>query len=290
MLPVKKIFIDSRYKTKDSVSSYNFKFHLPETLLMPHNAGFYIDDIAIPHTWYTIEENRNDKLYMRVSPLNPDPDNNGLIDVIVTIAAGFYNVPDLAAEMQTKIRAQTDFTLPGQPTTNIFQVTYDLRKSTITIFCISSRKFKILTPDDLETQLNGDWNGPSYNTSDPNYFNEILSHLEGNSIFYTSSNPYISNSLNLQSIRNMYIHSPNLGNYNTVGPNGESTIIKKVPVTSGYNEMIFDTVTSASDFLDCSRQTLRTIQFYIRDSRGRDINFHGANLSFSIVFTKAQDT
>ena len=94
MLPVKKIFVDSRYRTKDSISSSNFKFELSETILLPHNTGFYIDDIAIPHTLYTIEPNYNDKLYMRVSPLDPCPDNNGVIDVIVTIAPGFYNVPD----------------------------------------------------------------------------------------------------------------------------------------------------------------------------------------------------
>ena len=284
-LPVKKIYVDSRYRTKDSVSSSNFKFQLPETIFLPNNAAFYIDDVSIPHTWYPIEQNRNDKLYMRVSPLNPDPDNDGVIDVIITIAPGNWNIADLAGELQTKIRAQTDFTLSGV-TTSIFTVTYDLRKTAITISCISSRKFKILTPDDIETRLNGDWFGPSYDVRNPNYFNEVLSHLEGNSIFYTSSVPYVSNSLNFQSVRNIYIHSPNLGNYNTLGSRGESTIIKKVPVTAGYNEMIFDTVTSGNDYLDCSKQTLRTIQFYIRDSAGRDIDFHGTNLSFSIVFAK----
>ena len=52
------------------------------------------------------------------------------------------------------------------------------------------------------------------------------------------------------------------------------------------NEVIFDFVTSGNDYLDCSKQALRTIQFYIMDSLGREINFHGANLSFSIVFAK----
>ena len=224
---------------------------------------------------------------MRVSPLVLDAERTGLIDVIVTIAPGFYNVPDLAVELQTKIRAQTNFTIGGV-TNTIFTVSYDLRKSTIIIACIPNRQFKILTPNDLETQLNNDLIGPTYDINNPIYFNDILSHLEGNSIFYTLSNPYVSNTLNLQPIRNIYIHSPNLGNYNTMGPRGETTIIKKVPVTSGYNEVIFDTVTSSSDFLDCSKQTLRTLQFYVRDSRGREINFHGANLSFSIVFSKIE--
>ena len=45
------------------------------------------------------------------------------------------------------------------------------------------------------------------------------------------------------------MHS-NLANYNTIGPQGESTIIKKMPVTANYNEMIFDGETVSNDFLD----------------------------------------
>ena len=97
-LPIKKIFADSRFKTKDSLSSSNFKFQLEEIFLMPHNTGFYIDDISIPHTWYTVEPNYNDKLYIRVSPIFLDADRTGLLDVIVIMAPVFFHVPDLAAE------------------------------------------------------------------------------------------------------------------------------------------------------------------------------------------------
>ena len=284
-LPVKKIYIDSQFRTKDSISSSNFKFQLPESILLPHNTGMYIDNVSLPHAWWTIEPNINDKLYMRVSPLNPVPVNNGVVDVIITIASGYWNAQDLAAELQTKIRAATDFTVSGV-TTNIFTVTYDFRKNIIIIASIPSRKFKILTPDDIATKLNGDWLGTNYDARNPQYFNEVLGQLEGTSPFYDSNNPYVSNGINLQPIRNVYLHSPNLGNYKTIGPIGQTTIIKKIPVTNSFNEYIFDSITSGNDYLDCSRQTLRTIQFYVTDSRGREINFHGNNFSFSIVFAK----
>ena len=64
MLPIKKIYIDSKFKTLDSVSSSNFKIDLQSTLLFPENSVFYIDDISIPHSWYTIEENINDRIYI----------------------------------------------------------------------------------------------------------------------------------------------------------------------------------------------------------------------------------
>ena len=48
--------------------------------------------------------------------------------------------------------------------------------------------------------------------------------------------------------------------------------------------MIFDSMTSSNDFLDCSKQTLRNIEFTIENSRGELINLHGQEVSFSIIF------
>ena len=41
-LPIKKVYVNSRYKTKDSISDSNFKFPLPYVLAMPHNAIFIL--------------------------------------------------------------------------------------------------------------------------------------------------------------------------------------------------------------------------------------------------------
>ncbi len=62
-LPIKK-YIDTRYKTVDSISSTNFKINLPQSLTFPDNSVFYIDDVSIPNAWYVVEENINDKLYI----------------------------------------------------------------------------------------------------------------------------------------------------------------------------------------------------------------------------------
>jgi hypothetical protein len=111
--------------------------------------------------------------------------------------------------------------------------------------------------------------------------NEIIGDVEG---YYAFPFGYESESLNLQTIRNIYIHS-SLGNYNTIGPRGESSIMKKIPVNANKGEYIFDQVLTSNDFGDCSKQTLRTIKFDLKDSRGNYIQFHGSNLSFSIKFS-----
>ena len=64
-LPVKKIYIDSKFRRHDSVSTSNFRIDLPNTLKLPANTVFYVDDVCIPHSWHTIEAGVNDKLYVR---------------------------------------------------------------------------------------------------------------------------------------------------------------------------------------------------------------------------------
>ena len=59
MLPIKKIYIDTRSKTLDYRSHSALNVDPPTTLLMPEDTGFYIDDVCIPTAWYTINENSN---------------------------------------------------------------------------------------------------------------------------------------------------------------------------------------------------------------------------------------
>ena len=47
-LPIKKVYIDSRFKTKDSVSNSHFKYELVESLQLPDNTVCYVDDVIIP--------------------------------------------------------------------------------------------------------------------------------------------------------------------------------------------------------------------------------------------------
>ena len=56
-LPVKKIYIDSRHKTADSISDANFKIALPYTITMQHDAVFFITDICVPYLWRTVDLN-----------------------------------------------------------------------------------------------------------------------------------------------------------------------------------------------------------------------------------------
>ena len=280
-LPIKKLYIDTKYKSRDSVSNSNFKINLPQSLTFAENTVFYIDDVSLPHSWFSIESNINDKLYLMVSPLNPDSNNTGVAYRIVTISPGNYNGAELAIELQTQMQSSINNSFFP----NLLKSSYNSKKNSISIYHdYADWKFKILTDDDIFTKLNDTWLGASYDNNNPHSINDIIGNHIDNSPFYTSSNPY-NGALNLQPIRNIYIHS-SIGNYNTLGARGETSIVKKVAVTANSGDYIFDQVMVGNDFGDCSKQTLRTISFELKDVHGNYINLHGVNLSFSIIFSR----
>ena len=149
----------------------------------------------------------------------------------------------------------------------------------------SAMLFKVLTESDIATKLNGTWTGTAYDENDPADLNgEILKLTEGSSPYYTFNHSFTSNFVNLNSIRNLYITSSNLGNYNSFGANSERTIIKKVPVDVDFNHMIFNNQITGLDYIDVSRQTLKTVNFRIQTVDGKTVPLHGAHVSFSLIF------
>ena len=112
----------------------------------------------------------------------------------------------------------------------MLQVSFSARNNTISISTLYNEiKFKILTTNDIKTKLYNTWLGVNYDVNNAQDMNDILRNTENNSIFHDSNIPYTSGALDLQLIRNIYMHSPNLGNFNTIGPQSESTSIKKNP-------------------------------------------------------------
>ena len=56
---IKKAYVDSRFRTRDSVSDSGLKMEYKEPLDLPDNTFCYIDDISIPHTWRTVDSHNN---------------------------------------------------------------------------------------------------------------------------------------------------------------------------------------------------------------------------------------
>ena len=284
----RKIYIDTKYKTKDSVSSSDFKIELPETVLLPEKCKAYLDEICIPHSFYTIESGINDKLYLHISNNNANVNLRPMEYYVFTIPSKNYTGASLATAINNEFTSVLQGTLyQGQ-----IEANYIADTQSITIHTIhADMTFETLTESGIATKLDDTWIVYQNNNYDPKNASdlngEIFKLTEGNSPYYNYNNALTSNHLNLNSIRNLYITSSNLGNYNSIGANSERTIIKKVPVDADFNHMIFNNQITGLDYIDVSKQTLKTINFKIQTVDGKTVPLHGAHVSFSIIFDLA---
>ena len=150
MMPVKKLCVDNKYKTPDSASDSNFKFQLPQSVTLPDDCSFFLSDVCIPHSWYTVND-FNCNLYLRTF------DGNGVQnDYILTLAKQSYNGATFATQLSSKIQNATSIA----PT-----VSYDVTKNTLSLY-IGSLEFQFLTDKELQDPaaltLGGfPWNGAS---------------------------------------------------------------------------------------------------------------------------------
>ena len=124
MLPVKKVYIDSRYKTSTSVSNTDFTFELKQNLDLPDHTTCWIDDVSIPHTWYTVES-FNCNFYVRVN------DGVSNTDKRIHLLSKNYTGTTLATELETRLNNAFSET---------FSVTYASNTGTLSI-TISANTF-----------------------------------------------------------------------------------------------------------------------------------------------------
>ena len=179
MLPLKKIYIDSRDRTADSKSSSNFKIELPYTVEMPDNTVFFVTDVCIPNVWQTIKTDFNDRLYL--VQRGPDTMQDGYIlhnnmsYKIIKLSQGNYNIISLSNEIQTKLRASVDSFMNAGVS---FNVTYDTTTNSITITLTgntSNCSFRLLTDAEVRSGIRPySWQGDTVDVNHPRSANDVL--------------------------------------------------------------------------------------------------------------------
>jgi hypothetical protein len=265
MLDIKKVYIDTRFKTSDSNSDTDFYVELPRALNIPDKCVCYIDDIVIPVSWTMIDE-RNSKLYFDY--------RIGVEEAaaIVLIPYGNYTGPSFATALETAMNVILN------PFETPVSVSYDYLNHYITILLTDGRSMQT---GELEVVLIANKDIPNTPASSIHSVNSCLRLSESKSIFHNL--PVIFH-LDLHTTRNLYLTSSSLGSYNTISNFGNDVIIKKIPVRYNYNEMLFDGSESGYDYLDVSKRMLRRIDFRLQDSYGNIINLNNNHWSFSLIF------
>ena len=205
-IPITKVYIDSRFKTKDSKSNSDFKYELVESIQLPDKCAAYVDDVIIPVSWYNIDEN-NRYLYVR----RFEDLTNTKTDRIVPIEISNHTPDTLTDAVQDALN-----TAYG---TGVFSVSYDSRKLKLYIRPEPQSEVKVFTDEEL-IGVN-DWSGATYNSSNLMSANEVV----GNYTIQYFTTTFESGIVDLRRIHNVYITSANLSTFQTLGPRGENNII-----------------------------------------------------------------
>ena len=270
-LPIKKVYIDNRFRTKGSRSTSDFKYELVESVQLPDKCVAFIDDIIIPHSWYNIDEDNKYIYARRFEDLS-----DTTTDLIVPIEVNNHTFESLTESLQDALNTAFG--------AGVFTVSYDPRKLTISIESESQSEIKLFTDDELKG-LNF-WSGVPYNATNLRSANEVLGNYTTQ---INTEQTFQSGIVDLRRFHNIYISSPNLSNFNTLGPRGESNIIKKVPVNTEYGFTIIDNILVGNDHMDVSKKLLKTLEFRLSDAYGRTIDLRGMPISFSLIFMEQND-
>ena len=274
-IPIKKVYIDSRFKTANSASNSDFKFELKESISLPDKVVMYIDDVIVPVSWFNIDDN-NKYLYIR----RFEDLTTTTTDVRITLATSNHTADTMLEALQTALDAGFG--------ADVFTATYDERKLTYTITPEPQSEIKVFTDAELLLGAVGcGWEGDAYDVNNINTANEVFG-------IYTSSGAFTlanfeTSIIDLRRYHNIYISSPNLSSFSTLGPQGQCNIIKKIPVSSEYGFTIIDNVIAPHDWIDVSKQLLKTLEFRLSDAYGKTINLRGMPISFSLIFMSQDD-
>jgi len=272
-LEIKKVYIDTRYKSPDSKSDSDFIIDLPRQFNVPDDVVAYIDDIVLPVSWETINIH-NQHFYFVIFY------GGSNYHRIAVVPAGNYNGSSFAAALRDSINQQIvslaadiDIFVDYNYTSNIIRISIDDKRPEIgdlmTMYILDDPAIK--------------GNDYLFRLPEPKSLNEILNI----DFVHVVSMPYpYSGYLDLQTIRNLYLVSSALAAYDTVSNWGNDRVIKKIPVKASYNEIIFDNASEGFDYLNVSRRSLRRLDFRLHDTKNRIIDLRRTHWSFSIVFVK----
>jgi len=259
-------------------------YELPEDLNLPRESVCYITDLSMPYAFHSVDANNHNLYLYEHSSANPAMGPSGHARRI-SLTQQHYDVITLESELQTRLNQANDAPgVPGKLVPGTYTVTYDSGRNSFNIALSSGNTFKFITDKVLLTdQVN--WVGASGPTLTLP-FNSVANML-GLRDTYAFASSHETGHLDVRGTHTLYLHSSTLGSYNTIGPLGVKSVLLRIPVVVGFGQIIRQHHSGlVHDYIDCGGQTLRTIQFSLRDGFNRTVDLHGGNLSFTLLFTE----
>ena len=163
---------------------------------------------------------------------------------------------------------------------DLFTSSYDSDQRRM-ILNITDNGYSFKLPTDKELQESSIWNGNIL--EDPISVNNLTGNYEAK---VATNNTWTSGLLNFNPFNALYIVCTELSDFPYSAPDGYSnSIIKKTNMMFNVGGITVSTSPPlVNDWIDVSNRSLKRLRFRITDSRGKTVNLHGQNVSFTLLF------
>mgnify|MGYP001160239902 FL=1 len=296
-LPFHKVFIDSRTASLGTASS--FEVTLPETLSLSREAVCYVTDIAISHSFCSVDGTgtvggANHFVYfVEVNAVGANP-----IMCRAALTEGSYTAEELGGELAARMTAASyvgaAYTAAYRPSLNALQVNSSKGFLFVNKDLLQDAEFQAYfgTPTRLLTSA-GEY---TLSWAAPEDCCGLLGLARGGSKNLTFAELLSLNSFGGEAVQVtghvdvrrrhcLYLHSQALANLRALGPGGSRTVLARMPVDSVYGGLVAKQHNGHMlDFQPCGGRTLRTLDFSLRDSFGNLVDLRGGHVSFELLF------
>ena len=86
-----RLYIDSRDRV--SGTQTEFEYQLSTNVVVQQESLAVLDTVCIPNSWYTVTNNKNDRIYIR------EETSGSAVFRIATIEEGYYDVLSMATQI-----------------------------------------------------------------------------------------------------------------------------------------------------------------------------------------------
>ena len=274
-----RIYITSRNRTPSSASPSDFQFALERPIELPEGATGSIDSFTCSNTWEAVQKDVNLVLYFEYNYLTP-----GTLPPMKLAPGDLASAGDLAAKLTTGLATAA----PNEPPVFVTAVGNRL------IFDCpglgTGQSFTVLSRQTLNSGLSGytrpagGWGDACALVGAMTKNIQCLHPLQSQHLTASQVNDLrTSQMVNLSPYQTLYLHS-HIGDNDSYGPNGESTVIASIVVG---NTVPGDLVTHHHNGLLASPIQLPALlgimHFSLRSYDGKVIQTDGHDIAFTLV-------
>lgn len=287
----RRIVIDSRYKTDDSVSDTDFSVSLPYAVEIPKGSQLFVDGFSCSHAWPTIQAGINDKVYVQEQV--GAAGSHATQDRIAVLTPGTYNSTTLAQELQTQLNAASFISTVGS---NSYQWTCSVDDGRILVqhsIPNSAGRGYLYSKewtDEPATYLKGVHSIASTQTLAS--ANETLGYISNPNLsdqYIHSGQALTFSFMDLQRHKQLFLCC-SIGESSMQLLNGDTSCISRILVNTQQGDVIthhLSTGLSAVHF--SSDEVLQRIHFQVKGWDGETIHSGGHQVSFELIIQRPTD-